>query len=691
MEYWEFLLQKEGDLAWLPLESSQVEILEGRYRIMAHTSAVDSPVRVRIGHLLSSQMSPRRRILKRSGQTNDAGLMVVMPFTWLKPGLWEIHCADGASDETSPAWQYAIGLQVLPQDTSESDEWFPEDWPAAPDRDAAAQAVAAQMANPLSDTTLMAAFEAIDQALAEAVVSGEESAAQSLGLSTTYRLELAQSALMVNPGQALMVVGQVKAEDAGAAAAPETPATGVLALRLLDPQSASTLVTMQYALAPQPLPAAFAVPVTLPAPLNTRLLLGELVLAVPTGAAAHILALQRFTVTVDLAALFDAIANQAESEAALDIVFPSDAGSAADETPRNIAGTELDIPEIADASLPEPPPRAMPTLLLPRSGLALPPKIYYPTPHEASAHKPQLPPLAKPAPAESDARPAATDDAHEAVASAAPAAPQLPTAPPAVQLPFFVKPGRSPSVSPETPAPDPEPPTPEPPSPIDSEFRTLNLQERFWSRLNALAVEAYEAAASRQTAAPAVDPDLVASADPWAEDADAGVGTSDADSPVATPFAGEVVIYEDPEPLPSQAAPAEPSVEPASDAASDEILSPPTPLLELPEGELLAGEKVAVTLRLPFHPNRVYLKVWITDPQTRTLADEPRQLTHLTPDGRGNLEGTLQLVVPQGCLEAWFEAIAVDMVTQQESYKVSVSRAVIPPQVNTSSLEEFEL
>ncbi len=50
MEYWEFLLQKEGDRSWLPLESPTVEILEGRYRVVARSSRKQTNVEVRIIH-----------------------------------------------------------------------------------------------------------------------------------------------------------------------------------------------------------------------------------------------------------------------------------------------------------------------------------------------------------------------------------------------------------------------------------------------------------------------------------------------------------------------------------------------------------------------------------------------------------------------------------------------------------------
>jgi hypothetical protein len=74
MEYWEFLLQGEGDQNWLPLDASQVEILEGRYRVMAHTSQTDTAVDIRISQLLLDHTPPKRRSLKRQGQTQQRWL-----------------------------------------------------------------------------------------------------------------------------------------------------------------------------------------------------------------------------------------------------------------------------------------------------------------------------------------------------------------------------------------------------------------------------------------------------------------------------------------------------------------------------------------------------------------------------------------------------------------------------------------
>nr|WP_290223194.1 hypothetical protein [Trichocoleus desertorum] len=127
MEYWEFLLQKEGDRSWLPLESPDVEILEGRYRVVARSSRANISVEIRITHQVADEVPPKRRSQKRFGRTNKDGLMVVFPFTRMKPGLWEIRCAgDLMSDFLGQSWQHNVCLQVLPQEFESETDWDPE-------------------------------------------------------------------------------------------------------------------------------------------------------------------------------------------------------------------------------------------------------------------------------------------------------------------------------------------------------------------------------------------------------------------------------------------------------------------------------------------------------------------------------------------------------------------------------------
>ncbi|HEY9661013.1 MAG TPA: hypothetical protein V6C65_21370, partial [Allocoleopsis sp.] len=121
MEFWEFLLQKEGDRSWLPLESPKVEILEGRYRVVARSNRVNTPVEIRITHDSMAEMPPVRRTQKRTGKTNRDGLVVIIPFTRLSPGMWELRCtSELMADMLGEGWQYTVQFQIDPE--------TPEDW-----------------------------------------------------------------------------------------------------------------------------------------------------------------------------------------------------------------------------------------------------------------------------------------------------------------------------------------------------------------------------------------------------------------------------------------------------------------------------------------------------------------------------------------------------------------------------------
>lgn len=166
MAFWEFLIQQEGDRSWLPLESPDVEILEGRYRVVARSSRVNTPVEISIIQTITTEHPPRRRVQKRMGQTNPDGLLVVLPFTRLEPGAWELRCVgDLMSDLMGEGWGYGVKLQVLSHemDAEGDDDPLPADWHshiAVTDQaDNPAERVADQVADQVANQTAEQAAE----------------------------------------------------------------------------------------------------------------------------------------------------------------------------------------------------------------------------------------------------------------------------------------------------------------------------------------------------------------------------------------------------------------------------------------------------------------------------------------------------------------------------------------------------
>jgi hypothetical protein len=139
------------------------------------------------------------------------------------------------------------------------------------------------------------------------------------------------------------------------------------------------------------------------------------------------------------------------------------------------------------------------------------------------------------------------------------------------------------------------------------------------------------------------------------------------------------------------------NLQPSNPQPRREIFSPrklelplPTPELSIPANELAAGEPVTLRVKLPPHPSRLCVKLWVQDRQSRSLLDGPRWLMDLIPDRKGEQEALTQLTVPFGSAEIRFEAIAVDIDSQRESHKVMVDRIVVPPDLPDFSLDEFK-
>jgi hypothetical protein len=111
MENWEFLIQREGDKGWRPIKTGGLQLMEGRYRIVANSHLNDTQIQTQITHQVMGEHVPERRSQPRSHLSNSRGLVVVMPFADLRSGVWQFTCC-GTDIETK--WQQVLHLKVLP-------------------------------------------------------------------------------------------------------------------------------------------------------------------------------------------------------------------------------------------------------------------------------------------------------------------------------------------------------------------------------------------------------------------------------------------------------------------------------------------------------------------------------------------------------------------------------------------------
>ncbi|NJR40256.1 MAG: hypothetical protein HC781_17315 [Leptolyngbyaceae cyanobacterium CSU_1_4] len=135
------------------------------------------------------------------------------------------------------------------------------------------------------------------------------------------RLILAQETWVMQRNQPLTLTGAIAPLEAST---DSTPIQGQLHIRLFDPQNSQTVLDQYYPVQDnQPLPVSFACELSLPVS-PTYLLLGELVLygLAQPGALPPVLASQSFNVTTELHELLEAIANNFPSP---DLVLPPQA------------------------------------------------------------------------------------------------------------------------------------------------------------------------------------------------------------------------------------------------------------------------------------------------------------------------------------------------------------------------------
>jgi hypothetical protein len=110
MEYWEFLIQREGDRGWRTIKTGNLQLMEGRYRIVANSHLVDTQIQTHVTHQTTGSTKPQRRSQSRTQITNSSGVLIIVPFTQIQSGIWQFVCRGTTA---GVLWQRKLKLRVL--------------------------------------------------------------------------------------------------------------------------------------------------------------------------------------------------------------------------------------------------------------------------------------------------------------------------------------------------------------------------------------------------------------------------------------------------------------------------------------------------------------------------------------------------------------------------------------------------
>lgn len=603
---------------------------------------------------------------------------------------------------------------------------------------------------PLTDAVNGSAEPAIADANTEDLISNPASEPVT-AIAQTLHIVLTQENYMAHWGSSFTLIGQLEAESASSEplpsqAVPHSP-IGELYLTLRDPQTAQIWVERHQPFPSQRLPFPFSCTFEIPLECKTRLLLGEIVFYnhdAPSSTSPIALATHSFTITADLEELLEAVADDWNEESLLGLV-----PEAEPEEPQPVEkpSSDLSYLNLSFLNLGED-PSPKPFRIQSSAGQPLPPQIYKPEIDKAASRSLDLPSFPSPqalqnTPSQLEGQEEASliDDSalEETALTDEPVADEVSEQPNDADTPsdadissddvtmalFDLDEAEASEhgdaeLALETESPvtaidsdednqsendlnaatetggDRNTDLEELPS-IDKAFQALNLKERFWTRLNAIATDAELSTWLKNGSSdPESQPNEPASSPPQPEVTPAPEPIVEAPQPQRASSrteerwaAQEIVVEDEPTHTSSESSPAPstPELEPTILPKDTPV---PTPQLEVPSGELTSGNLVSVKVKLPNLSARVYAKLWLNDRQTRSLLDGPRWLVDFTPTGFGDVEAVTQLTVPFGSLEIQFEVVAVEMATQRESHKVTIERSVVPPDSPSLSLDEWE-
>lgn len=343
MENWQFLVQKQGEHSWYTLESPNLRIVAGNYRVLARSHLPNIDVEIRVTHFSDQEVPPKRKILKRLRRTNAEGLMAVIPFTYFHPGTWELRCScDLMADILGNSWQYTVKMQVLAEEAGEISDNLINQWenlqeeavfspvPINPDATNVIEKAEISPASGVNINSLLTEVEEdifTDQPVSPVWFRGEtaEQILQSLvdfALPTSYNQELdtgvvhtlTTELLKLNLdhdyyicrwGEALTISGSVERKEINILQDNQFPVMNLL-VELRSPLEPNKILNQfPQVLTDKILPFRFSIIIQVPAHCESKLILANLKLhSLPNdGSSPVILGSHVFTITADVTEL----------------------------------------------------------------------------------------------------------------------------------------------------------------------------------------------------------------------------------------------------------------------------------------------------------------------------------------------------------------------------------------------------
>jgi hypothetical protein len=408
MEHWQFLIQKQGDRSWSPIESPNIEIVEGRYRVLARSDLINTDMDVQITHSSTMEFPPKRRIQKRSRCTNSEGLIAVLPFSYLKPGVWELCCSGNLmSHFVDQPWQNCVELKVLPivvieVGRQEEESWLSrvdkEEFPLFTDELLAEEAMISQ---PISPVWLKGEkAEQILQNLIEIALPDSQSllAIEDFSNQTPeppLMLKLQEDIYTVPWGQTLTINGRVERKettslDLSLTSNYERVYGGEIRIELRSPQDSKVIRRVRQSLSEKLIPFQIRCSIEVPADCESKLILGEISLhgILTMNGNATLLTNQFFTMTADVTELLAISATVAKKNERDTIEHQAVSFAALATSEAEKVSTSLDLQLFNLAKTPK---KAKSHLLQPSPKKSFPPKIEPPLRRKPVGISPQLP------------------------------------------------------------------------------------------------------------------------------------------------------------------------------------------------------------------------------------------------------------------------------------------------------------